>query len=150
MNRALLALLFILLMPIPVIAAEGMINVESSYTVEETASRLEKILTDKGMTIFARIGHSEGAANVGIKMPETELLVFGNPKVGSPLMKCQQTVAIDLPQKALIWADGKGSVWVSYNEPKYLSKRHNISGCDGVLAKIEKALAGITAAATRK
>jgi uncharacterized protein (DUF302 family) len=83
-------------------------------------------------------------------MLETELIIFGNPKVGSPLMKCQQTVAIDLPQKALIWVDDQSKVWISYNDPRYLEKRHNISGCDEVIAKIEKALSGITKAASSK
>ena len=150
MKRTLFALLLVFLMSIPVMAAEGMINVESDFNVKETADRLENILAEKGMTIFKRINHSEGAANVGIKMPETELFIFGNPKVGSPLMKCQQTVAIDLPQKALIWADDQRKVWISYNDPRYLEKRHNISGCEEIIAKIEKALSGITNAAAKK
>jgi len=137
-------------MSIPVMAAEGMINVASDYNVKETADRLENILAEKGMTIFKRINHSKGAANVGIKMPETELFIFGNPKVGSPLMQCQQSVAIDLPQKALVWADDQGKVWISYNDPRYLKKRHNISGCEETIAKIEKALSGITNTASRK
>jgi uncharacterized protein (DUF302 family) len=83
-------------------------------------------------------------------MRETELIIFGNPKVGSPLMKCQQSVAIDLPQKALIWEDDESKVWISYNDPRYLEKRHNISGCDEVISKIDKALSGITRAASIK
>jgi len=100
------------------------------------------------MTIFNRTKHSEGASKVGIELRETELIIFGNPKVGSPLMKCQQSVAIDLPQKALIWRDENSRVWISYNDPEYLKKRHNITGCDEVIAKIEKALFGITKAAS--
>ena len=76
-----------------------------------------------------------------------ELFLFGNPKVGSPLMKCQQSAAIDLPQKALIWEDADARVWISYNDPRYLEKRHTITGCEEVLLKIEKALAGITGSA---
>jgi uncharacterized protein (DUF302 family) len=132
----------------PVFAAEGMIDTESSFTVTETASRLENVLNEKGMTIFARINHSAGARKVGIDLGETEIIIFGNPKAGSPLMKCQQTVAIDLPQKALIWEDIKGKVWLSYNAPSYLAKRHKIKGCEEALTKVEKALAGITKAAT--
>ena len=99
------------------------------------------------MTIFNRIKHSEGAANVGIELRKTELIIFGNPKVGSPLMKCQQSVAIDLPQKALIWEDADAKVWISYNDPGYLQKRHNIAGCEEVISKIKKALSGITKSA---
>ena len=150
MIRIFFAIFLFLLMSLPVMAGDGIINLESVYNVKETADRLENILTEKGMTIFNRINHSEGAAHVGITLPDTELFIFGNPKVGSPLMKCQQTVAIDLPQKALIWADDQGKVWISYNNPRYLEKRHNISGCEEIIAKIEKALSGITTAASQK
>jgi uncharacterized protein (DUF302 family) len=111
---------------------------------------MESVLKSKGMTIFNRIKHSEGAAGVGIELRDTELIIFGNPKVGSPLMKCAQGVAIDLPQKALIWEDEKGNVWISYNNPRYLEKRHRIAGCENVLAKVEKALAGIAKVAASK
>jgi uncharacterized protein (DUF302 family) len=150
MKSIFFAALLVFLMSMPVMGAEGVINVESDSNVKETADRLERILKEKGMTIFNRIKHSEGAANVGIDILETELIIFGNPKVGSPLMKCQQTVAIDLPQKALIWLDDKNKVWISYNDPRYLEKRHNILGCEEVIAKIEKALSGITMAASKK
>ena len=115
--------------------------------MEETANRLESILNEKGMTVFKIISHSEGASSVGIELRETELFIFGNPKVGSPLMKCQQSVAIDLPQKALIWKDENSRVWISYNDPEYLKERHNITGCEEILSKIGKALSGITKAA---
>ena len=126
----------------PVIAAEGLINVKSELSVQETTGRLEKILQDKGMTIFKSLSHSDGAKNVGIELRETQLIIFGNPKVGSPLLQCQQSVAIDLPQKMIIWKDDQSRVWVSYNDPRYLEKRHLITGCEDVLVKIEKALSG--------
>lgn len=150
MKRIFFATLLVFIMSMPVIGSEGVINVESDSSVEVTADRLEKILQEKGMTIFNRIKHSEGAANVGIDLRETELILFGNPKVGSPLMNCQQTVAIDLPQKALIWLDDTSKVWISYNNPRYLEKRHDISGCEPTLLKIEKALAGIIKTAAKK
>jgi len=150
MKKAILAALLIVFIAIPVAAADGVINVPSAFNVAETADRMESILNEKGMTIFKRIKHSEGAGKVDIELRGTELIIFGNPKVGSPLMKCQQTVAIDLPQKALIWEDDKAKVWISYNDPRYLEKRHNISGCEEVISKIEKALAGITKAASTK
>jgi uncharacterized protein (DUF302 family) len=150
MKRFIFSVLSIFLFANSAVAADGMVNVSSAYNVEETANRMERILNEKGMTIFKRISHSEGAGKVGIELRKTELIIFGNPKVGSPLMKCQQSVAIDLPQKALIWEDDKAGVWISYNDPRYLQKRHNINGCEEVIAKIEKALAGISGSASRK
>ncbi len=124
-------------------AADGMINVQSEFSVTTTVERLEKILHEKGMTIFNRISHSEGAAKIGIQLRETELIIFGNPKAGSPLMKCQQSIAIDLPQKALIWKDENNKVWISYNDMEYLIKRHDLQGCETLTLKIGKILASI-------
>ena len=150
MKKAILSIAAILLTAMPVMAVDGMIDVESAYSVKETADRLESILSQKGMTVFNRINHSDAAGKVGIQLRETELIIFGNPKVGSPLMKCRQSVAIDLPQKALVHEDADGKVWISYNDPAYLKKRHGISGCDAVLLKVGKALAGISTAAASK
>ena len=144
------ALLVVLMLTVSAYAAEGMVDVKSSFGVHETADRLERVLKEKGMTLFNRVKHSEAAQKIGVELRETELIIFGNPKVGSPLMKCQQSVAIDLPQKALIWKDSEGDTWISYNDPRYLEKRHNISNCEDVLSKIEKALAGIIKAAATK
>ena len=143
MKTLIFAILAVLIMTVSAYAAEGMVNVKSSFGVKETGDRLESVLKEKGMTIFNRVNNSEAAQNVGVELRETELIIFGNPKVGSPLMKCQQSVAIDLPQKALIWKDSEGKTWISYNNPRYLNKRHNISNCEDVISKIEKALAGI-------
>jgi len=131
-------------------AAEGLINVQSDFNVKETTDRLENILNEKGMTIFNQINHSDAAQKVGVELRKTRLIIFGNPKVGSPLMQCQQSIAIDLPQKAIIWEDDKSKVWISYNDPRFLGKRHNIIGCDEVITKVEKALSGITKAAATK
>lgn len=150
MTKSMLTILLVVFSVITVEAADGVITVPSVFTVNETANRMENVLKEKGMTIFNRINHSEGAGKVGIELRDTELIIFGNPKVGSPLMKCQQSVALDLPQKALIWQDDKDKVWISYNDPRYLEKRHNIIGCDEVIAKIEKALSGIAKAASTK
>lgn len=150
MNRVACAALALLLTTGIVVAADGVINVASDFGVEETANRLDDVLKSKGMTIFNRVKHSEGAAAVGVELRATELIIFGNPRVGSPLMRCQQTVALDLPQKALVWEDEQARVWISYNDPRYLEQRHSIAGCEETLLKVEKALAGITrAAATR-
>jgi uncharacterized protein (DUF302 family) len=132
----------------PAYADNGIISVKSSHEVKATADRLEITLKQKGMTVFIRINHAEGAQKVGKKLRPTELVIFGNPKVGTPLMQCSQSTAIDLPQKALIWEDEKGQVWLSYNDPNYLVERHGITGCAEVIKKIEKALSNFAKAAT--
>ena len=150
MKKASITILLVLFTVLPLMAADGLISVQSDFSVEETTHRLENILNEKGMTIFNQINHSDAAHKVGVDLRETRLVIFGNPKVGSPLMQCQQSVAIDLPQKAIVWQDDKSKVWISYNDPRYLVKRHNIIGCEEVITKIEKALSGITNAAAKK
>ncbi len=129
-------------------AGNGVISVKSSHDVKVTADRLENILNQKGMTVFIRIDHSAGARKVGKNLRPTELVVFGNPKIGTPLMQCSQSVGIDLPQKALIWQDDKQQVWLSYNDPIYLHQRHGLTGCAEVIKKVEKALGNFAKAAT--
>lgn len=143
MKRFIPTLLALLIVTLSACTDDGMVDVKSSFGVEETGDRLEEVLKDKGMTLFDRVMHSEAAKDVGVELRETELIIFGNPKAGSPLMKCQQSVAIDLPQKALVWEDSEGITWISYNHPRYLEKRHSISNCDDVLSNIEEALAAI-------
>jgi len=121
-------------------AAEGMVDVKSAHSVAATADRLESVLGSKGMTVFARIDHAAGAQKAGKELLPTELLIFGNPKVGTPLMLCSRSIAIDLPQKALIWQDASGDTWISYNDPQFLKLRHNTQGCDAVLNKVSMAL----------
>ena len=149
MLKKIIVLFAILPISISIFAADGLINVASIHSVTDTANKLEKVLSSKGMTIFKRIKHSEGAKKVGVDLNPTELIIFGNPKVGSPLMKCTQSVAIDLPQKALIWQDDDNKVWISYNDPAYLKQRHNIQGCEEVLKKVSGALSKLTAAAAK-
>ena len=129
-------------------ADNGIISIKSSHDVKTTLDRLENILREKGMTVFIRINHAEGAQKVGKKLRPTELIIFGNPKVGTPLMQCGQSVGIDLPQKALIWQDEAGQVWLSYNDPKYLASRHSIKECGEIIKKIEKALGNFARMAT--
>jgi uncharacterized protein (DUF302 family) len=132
----------------PAIAGDGLINSKSPHDVKRTADRLEDAVKKKGMTVFIRINHAESAQKAGKELRPTELLIFGNPKVGAPLMLCGQRVGIDLPQKALIWEDEAGQVWLSYNDPKYLVRRHGILGCAEVIEKIGKALGGFANEAT--
>lgn len=104
----------------------GIIERPSRYSVEETVNRLKNILQDKGIMLFVLVDHSGEAEKVGMKMPSTKLLIFGNPKAGTPLMLARPTIAIDLPLKILIREDAKGKVWVSYNSPSYLEERHHL------------------------
>jgi len=129
-------------------ADNGIISIKSSHDVNITANRLENNLTAKGMTVFIRINHAEGAQKAGKTLRPTQVIIFGNPKIGTPLMQCGQSVAIDLPQKALIWEDEAGQVWLSYNDPTYLAKRHGIKECVDVIKKIETALGNFANAAT--
>ena len=106
--------------------ADGIIDRSSNHSVEETVDRLKGILQSKSITLFALIDHSGEAAKVGMKMPPTKLLIFGNPKAGTPLMLAAPSSALDLPLKILIWEDSQGKVWLSYNRPEYLAKRHGL------------------------
>lgn len=129
-------------------AENGLVQVKSPYDVKTTADRLVNVLKDKGMTVFDRIDHAKNARKVDKTLPPTVVVIFGNPKVGTPLMQCSRTMAIDLPQKALIWEDEEGQVRLAYNDPAYLAERHNITGCDEALQKVEKALQNFAQAAT--
>jgi uncharacterized protein (DUF302 family) len=104
----------------------GLTHLPSPYSVADTLKLLESVIASKGLTIFARIDHSGEAAKVGLTMQPTELLLFGSPKSGTPLMIASPTLAIDLPLKALVWQDVEGAVWLSYNSPEYLQQRHTI------------------------
>jgi uncharacterized protein (DUF302 family) len=123
-----------------VIAQDGMVTLESNYSVDKTVDRLEQTLTENGLTIFRKVDHQEGATSAGLELPPTTVLIFGNPKLGTPLMQCAPTAAIDLPQKMLIWKEKEGQVHVGYNSPDYLKQRHDIKGCDQKLQKITEAL----------
>ncbi|HJP18396.1 MAG TPA: DUF302 domain-containing protein [Nitrospinota bacterium] len=149
MRILLLPVVILTLLVLPAYAGDnGLVSLKSSNDVKTTIDRLESVLKEKGMTIFKRVNHTEGAKKVGLKLRPTELLIFGNPKVGTPLMQCRQSAAIDLPQKALAWEDDKGQVWLSYNNPVYIATRHNILECDKVINKIKNALGKFTKKAT--
>ena len=110
----------------PVATSSGIIDKQSNHAVDQTVEKLKSILQAKGVTLFTVIDHSGEAAKVGMKMPPTKLLIFGNPKGGTPLMLAAPSIAIDLPLKILVWEDAQGKVWVSYNSPEYLQKRHGL------------------------
>jgi uncharacterized protein (DUF302 family)/uncharacterized membrane protein YidH (DUF202 family) len=108
------------------IPGNGILRVASNYSVEETVARLQSILQAKGVKLFTIVDHGGEAANAGLKMPPTKLLIFGNPKAGTPLMLASPGAALDLPLKILIAEDSAGKVWISYNSPAYLRARHNL------------------------
>ena len=112
----------------------GVVSVPSRHSVDETVSRLQRVLEARGVMIFTVIDHSGEAKKAGLRMPNTKLIVFGNPKAGTPLMAAAPTIAIDLPLKILIWEDAEAKVWVSYNSPEFLRNRHDLpSALLGVL-----------------
>ena len=104
----------------------GIIDARSQHSVEQTVERLTALLHAKGVTLFALVDHSGEAAKIGMTMPPTKLLIFGNPKAGTPLMLAAPSVAIDLPLKILVWEDARGRTWLSYNSPAYLKERHGL------------------------
>lgn len=131
-------------------ADQGLVVKPSAYGVDETLDRLEQVLKTKGLTIFTRIDHSAGAANVGLDLRPTQVLIFGNPKMGTALMLSKQTAGIDLPMKVLAWKDEQGRVWLAYNDPAYLAGRHQINDRGDVLKKMTGALGKLTDKATSK
>lgn len=124
-------------------SGNGLVQVASRYSVDATVQRLESVLEQKGLLVFAVIDHSGEAEKAGLKMRPTKVVIFGSPKGGTPMMVAAPTLAIDLPLKALVAQDESGKVWVSYNTPEYLQQRHavpedlikNIAGAGALLAK---------------
>jgi uncharacterized protein (DUF302 family) len=125
-----------------VAAADGLVVLKSPHSAKDTMNRLESAAKDRGLNIFARIDHAAGAAKVGKALRPTELLIFGNPQGGTPLMECEQTVGIDLPLKALVWEDASAQVWVGYNDPAFLAQRHGVPAC-AAAESLRKALAAL-------
>ena len=107
-------------------AVDGLITLRSSHGPKETMNRLETEVKAKGLTVFSRIDHSAGAAEVKLSLRPTELMIFGNARGGTPLMQSVQTIGIDLPLKALVWQDASGNTWLSYNDLNWLAKRHGL------------------------
>jgi uncharacterized protein (DUF302 family) len=143
-------LLFLLFAVTAVSAGEGLVTVKSSYKAKETADRVERLAKGRGMTLFDRIDHAEGARTAGMSLRPTEVLIFGNPKGGTPLMMCDQRVGIDLPLKMLVWEDGNGVVWIGYSDPENLKDRYGIKGCDEVLGKMKGFLGKLASDAARR
>ncbi len=158
MKKILLGLLALGLIVIPAYASKGMnkkanngiVRVKSAFSVSETTERFESIAQQQGLKIVAKIDHAAGAKSINQELRPTQLIIFGNPAAGTPLMQCNQTVGIDLPQKALIWQDEQGQVWFGYNSPKYLMARHQLKGCgEEAIQKIDNALSLLAQKATQ-
>ena len=145
----LFSLLAAWVLPGAVHAAGGMIEIKSANNVKETINKLEATAKERGLIIFARIDHAAGAQKIGKTLRPTELIIFGNPQGGTPLMECAQSAGIDLPLKALAWEDATGQTWLGYNDPQYLATRHGARECAPVVAGLRKALAGLAAEATQ-
>lgn len=130
------------------LAQTGLVTVESPYTVEETVARLEAVLTEKGLRIFGLVDHAAGATSINAELPPTQVMIFGNPATGTPLMQCAPSMAIDLPLKMLVW-DADGQTQMAYNEMSFLQERHEIEGCDEAIGNIAAALDGIVTEVTQ-
>jgi uncharacterized protein (DUF302 family) len=126
----------------------GLVSVESPYSVAETVTRLQGVLDENGLITVATINHAANAEGVGLDLRPTQLIIFGNPNIGTPLMQSSQTIGIDLPQKFLVWEDDAGQVRVTYNDPAYLANRHGITDRDDTIARVATALENLSEAAT--
>jgi uncharacterized protein (DUF302 family) len=149
MKRLLVLISLIALIPaISMAGDKGMISKKSNFSVKVTLDRLENVLRKKGITVVTRWSHYAGAKKAGIALRPTELLIFGNPKMGSHFFTSNQTAGIDLPMKALAWKDKKGQVWLTYNDPIYIANRHGINDRPAIVKKMTGALNKLTNVAT--
>jgi uncharacterized protein (DUF302 family) len=146
--RILIAMLITLVLPLSAGAADELAAKPSKYSVKETLDRLTAALKDKGITPAARIDHAAGAKAAGLELRPTEVLLFGNPKLGTPLMQANRHIAIDLPMRVLAWEDDAGKVWIAYTRPETLKARYRIDGRDDTWKAMAGALEAFTGAAT--
>jgi len=152
MKKLIFIIFFITSMPLS--ADSHLIILESSHSTQETADRFANLVEEKGLTLFARIDHAKNAASVDLELGPTEVILFGNPKVGTLLMQCAATISatmgIDLPQKVLVWENAEGATQLAYTDPNYLKDLHSMQGCEDVITKVSKLLAKLASAATSK
>jgi len=147
MRRLLLAMLGLLL-TLGAQADDGLVVAQSAHSVAETLNRFARAAEAKGMKIFARIDHAAGAEAAGMPLPATELLIFGNPRIGTTLMRSNRRIGVDLPLKAMAWQDEAGAVWLAFPDPATLLERYGISDQAPIAAKMTQALAGFALQAT--
>jgi uncharacterized protein (DUF302 family) len=127
---------------------DGLVRVRSTRDFNQTVTALDSAISAANLRIFARVDHAANARGVSMDLRPTTVFIFGNPQVGSRLMQCEQTTAIDLPLKILVWQDSTSAVWVGYEAPAKLSERHKVQGCQDVVDRFAAALAGLSASAT--
>lgn len=146
MNRS-LRLIFASLLAASSVAfgADGLVTIKSPFTAEETTNRFEENANLRSLTVFARVDHAAGATKIGKTLRPTEGLIFGNPQGGTPFIECARSVGIDLPLKALVWEDAQGQVWLAYNDPAFLAKRHGVTESP-IVTSMSKALSGLAEA----
>lgn len=133
-------------MGMDMMAEPGLITIESDQSVEDTVNAITAALDAAGFIVPLVVDHSANAANVDLELPPTTLIIFGNPNVGTQLMQASRSVAIDLPQKMLVWEDDEGQVFITYNDPQYLAARHGIDGMDELLGNVATALGNFAGA----
>lgn len=131
-------------------AADGLVVMKSAHNASVTLDRLQSVLKSKGIRVFARVNHKDNAKGVGMELRPTELLIFGNPKLGTHFFTSKQSAGIDLPMKALAWEDKNGQTWMAYNDPGYIAKRHGVGNRDKIVDKMRNALKTFSTIATSK
>lgn len=149
MKNTFLLTVLLTLMPLTALGEEGLATLPSAHSVSATVDRLESALREQGFRIFARIDHASGAASVDMALPPTELLVFGNPRVGTQLMQANRTIGIDLPMKYLVWEEPDRGVTVGWNEGAWLADRHGVDTDAPVVRKVSAALRRFASEAAR-
>jgi uncharacterized protein (DUF302 family) len=125
-----------------------LVTLPSAHGATETVGRLKALLAQKGIEVFAHIDHAEAARKVGLPLRPTQVLIFGNPKAGTPLMLARQTIGLDLPLRALVWEDGEGKVWLTYHRVQELARYHHVTGHDEAIQALDDGLAALARAAT--
>jgi len=148
MNKRFAKVLMVLALSVPTIVSADVIKKASAHSVKETMDKFETLVKSKGLGVFARVDHTKNAMGVDMKMNEAEVLIFGNPKAGTVLMKKDPAAALDLPLKVAVYKDNDGKVWLSYRNPQDLSKDYDLAGVP-VLGKVETALDKLTTAVTK-
>jgi uncharacterized protein (DUF302 family) len=132
------------------LADTDLVTLPSAHGATETIARLKALLAQKGIEVFAHIDHAAEARKVGLPLRPTQVLIFGNPKAGTPLMQARQTIGLDLPLRALVWEDGEGKVWLTYRRVEDLARRHHVTGHDEAVKALDDGLAGLARAATAR
>ncbi|MBF0193986.1 MAG: DUF302 domain-containing protein [Magnetococcales bacterium] len=144
MKKSMILTIIFWLFAIPALADSTTVVKQSQFGVTQTLDRLEGALKKKGVTIFARINHAKGAKNANLVLPPTQLLIFGNPKLGTPLMQENGAIGLDLPMKVVAWQDSNSQVWLAYTKPSSMAKRHSITINKAIITKMSKVLNTLT------